>query len=278
MGSFGIERAGLSREFKESEWPDRFISDNETERRPATPEERERMDRELTALSTLLNSAGVWWQLDGSLNLSVRNGDYVGVHRDIDVSLLKQEVPALASYLEAHGCGLFFYKKVVSEDAGKVRTLMAATLPDFLEGMPGWQRRIAPVDAEGRAITSGNLPPVESSFIEEDAVGCFHGSDGVTFPARWMEGETREFHGSNFNLSNPARFLFYKLFKFRGTDDADLRTAVSIGMLSPQDLDEVEKTITPILEQMTQDGNGEKSKRIEERIANIRRAVETKAP
>ena len=103
-------REPLIQEFRPEEWPSRVIEDH-LDRRPPTPEEREKMDRELIDLGNLMKDSNVWWQLDGALNISLSEGDYIGVHRDIDVSFLREDIPKLETYLKERGYGLFLFKR-----------------------------------------------------------------------------------------------------------------------------------------------------------------------
>jgi hypothetical protein len=69
--------------------------DENFERKPATPEQKEDMDRRLTELADAFEGSNLNWHMDGALNISLMNGKYIGNHKDVDLSIEKKNLPHL---------------------------------------------------------------------------------------------------------------------------------------------------------------------------------------
>lgn len=258
-----------------SEWYSRYFSD-ECERRPPTRAEREKMDKEIVALGTIFKDSNMWWQLDGSLNISLRVGDYIGVHRDVDVSVLEKELSKLEKILLAKGYGLFLYKR---EKKGRKikRTLRRVEYSDF-SASNGWKTKIVAVNEKGEVNFGADLISIDTEVIKRDTKGKLRGWGGIVYPDSWLLGETIDFKGVSIRLSHPARFLFRKIILFRKSDESDLEKALAIGMISQKDVQEVEKTIQPIFNSIKPENLGWRvePERVKERLIRLRHQAKKK--
>ena len=81
--------------------------DQNAERREPTPEEKTQMDNNLIKLSQIFGDSKLSWQLDGALNISLMKGEYIGIHKDTDISIEKEELEQANQQLGKSGYGLF---------------------------------------------------------------------------------------------------------------------------------------------------------------------------
>lgn len=214
--------------------------------RPAISDlEREQSDLTLAALGKLMGKSHVWWQLDGSLNLSLRKkeqgGDYIGAHADIDISVLRYELPTLETYLKEQGYGLFLQSKHGEERTFRRignATFSRRTLSDVRE-----TPYIAAIDEQGNIRTDTDLVRVQVSVIDTDTDGN-PTERGLQYPKEWLEGSVTNINGTPLVLSHPARHLLFKLWYMRDYDYKDIELWSEMQALSSEDLDTLENIIT----------------------------------
>ncbi len=210
-----IEKLKQPEVFKKGTFPERTIEKNES-RPPITPELREKMDREIAAFGKLMEGSGIWWQLDGALTISIRNiakgGDYIGMHKDIDFSVLSSDLTKLRNHIESQGYGLRYYKRDPKKDE------MYFWRVPLGEVKPKWdgKLRVVKIDEKTREIDTKADTVIAGPIIyRRGEQGEFLGWRGMTFPQKWLEGETVEVKGVKIPLSHPARFVFNKLFSMK---------------------------------------------------------------
>ncbi len=205
---------------------------------------RERMDKEMMALGELMKEAPVWWQLDGSLNVSLRKkaqgGDYIGEHSDVDVSVMRSELSELEPYLKERGYGLFLRSK-----DGNMRTFRRVGHEVFkgrkLEGT--WEAPyIMAMDERGEILPGADLARIQISIVDTDADGNPKERD-IVYPKEWLTGESVGVNGSSVMLSHPARYLLFKVLQMRDYDDKDLEELGKLRALTREDLTTVERLV-----------------------------------
>jgi hypothetical protein len=206
--------------------------------------EREQTDAKLVTLSTLMNASHLWWQLDGSLNLSLRKkeqgGDYIGVHSDIDISVLRDELPNMETYLKENGYGLFLQSK-----EGGNRNFRRVGYAAFARRLLDDVREkpyIAAIDAEGNIRTDTTLPRIQVSIVDIDSNGNPN-ERGLSYPKSWLHGQTTLLHDAPLVLSHPARHLLFKLWYMRDYDEHDIELWSEMNTLSSEELDTLERII-----------------------------------
>jgi hypothetical protein len=74
---------------------------------PPTQEQIQKMNENLNSLKDLLSEANFIWQIDGGVNISGYEHDYVRDHKDIDISVPEQGIPDLIKLLENRNSKLF---------------------------------------------------------------------------------------------------------------------------------------------------------------------------
>ena len=78
------------------------------ERRKASVEEKKSMDKNLEKLADIFEGSNIHWQLDGALNISLmNNNEYIGVHKDVDVTIDPDDLGKLEKQLFEKNYGLF---------------------------------------------------------------------------------------------------------------------------------------------------------------------------
>lgn len=236
---------------------------NQEERNPITPELREKYDKQLAALGELMKDSGVWWQLDGAMNISLyqkkRGGDYIGEHADIDMSVRRDELPKLQEYLRQKGYGLFIRTK-----DGKYRDWRRVGSEVFKVGR-GESPHIVAIDETGVIRTDADLVKVEMAVIDVDDEG-FPLANKARYPKEWLSDHLMELGGEELHLSHPARFLIWKIWMGRGYDEKDFELLARTGELKLEDIDAVER----VLEDEVQKNNLEKEKDFAEAEAFVR--------
>lgn len=228
---------------KDDPWPETTLPDK-GDRPPMAPEEKERWNRKLGTLGKLMAGAGVWWQLDGALNISLRNiregGDFIGQHGDIDLSLFADELPKFKAYAEAQGYGLFYYTK--DKSTGQ-KTFVEVTGKEA-KPMKGAKLRLLALDRiAGKMRTDTDLPVAGIVPYYRDPEGHFIAQwRGLVLPTKWLRDETMPFRNTTLALSHPARFVLHKLFYRDRTEyhQKDLeRFVVEMGALSDDDFKDI---------------------------------------
>ena len=208
------------------------------ERRKATPEEMEQMDRDLEKLGDIFEGSDVRWQLDGALNISLMKGEYIGAHKDVDLTIDPDDLPKLEEHLSKKGYGLF----IGDPDDPTKKKMVRASAEDFLKA-PEMDRTLCAIDEQGRIKPKEHLNYMDVHFIKRNEAGEPIGYNGETLPKEWYEPRRTDFHGREISLSHPAKIAYFKLFAKRQYDQTDLQELADIGKLTEADLISVETAI-----------------------------------
>ncbi len=215
-----------------------------SERPRVTNEDRERMDEEVAAFGKIMEGAPVWWQLDGSLNISLRRryngGDYIGVHSDVDVSVLREELAEFEEHLKSRGYGLFLRSRDGSMRHFR-RVGHAVYKGRRVNGE--WEAPyIARINERGEIQTGAGINYIQVMVVDRNEKGDPVERD-MTYPQEWLEGTRVEIKGVSIMLSHPARFLLFKVIQMRGYDDDDIKRLGELKVLSKEDIDQVEEIV-----------------------------------
>ncbi len=205
------------------------------DRKPPTPEQRERMDAELRQLGDLFAGSDLRWQLDGAINISLLTGDYIGVHKDVDVSVEKDDLGKLDGVLEKNGYGLFISRLKDEKDWDSDR-IMERVSGSRLTGDPAEHTMIAAIDDKGKLRGGQELDFVDLHVVRRDADGDPVGPFGQSLPAEWYEPTKMEFQGREINVSNPALVAYFKTREGRPYDMKDVRRLIDADKLSTADV------------------------------------------
>lgn len=230
-----------------------------------TPEKREQMDQDTEKLGDLFEGADFKWQLDGGMNISLMKGEYIGTHKDFDVTFDPNDLPAIERHLFERGYGLFVPGTRNQDKPGK-RMLEWATTDQFATG-PEAGLVLSAIDKEGKIRQDESLTYVDVHLIRRGKDGKPQGFYGASLPEEWYEPQPVEFHGRKINLSHPAKIAYFKLFDKRGYDTKDLDELVLTGRLTEQDLNNIEEVVDQGFEKRNS-SVGEIVNRVAQRITN----------
>lgn len=220
-----------------------FDNDNieNSKRKPATLEQEEDIDRRLSELADVFDGSSLNWHMDGALNISLMNGKYIGNHKDVDLSIEKNELAALEALLLEKGYGLFLSRTEEGVEEGEKKKIMRRVgYADFIDSDTE-HTLIAAIDDEGQIRRDKSLNFVDTHIVERNAEGQALGKSGVEMPEKWAKSYPVEFHGKSINLSHPGKVLYYKLHQERGYDMTDIQRLVETGKLTEEDVLDVEK-------------------------------------
>lgn len=231
-----------------------------TERRQPTAEEKDRLDRYLQDLGNLFAGSNIRWHIDGAMNISLLKGEYIGVHKDIDISTDEDDLQKLDELLGSRGFGLFLSEQPEFDGMNKmIRSSPADVRQNHIRHVI-----IARVNPEGEIIQGKNLNFLDVHILRKNASGQTITEESAAFPESWQEPKTIMFKGVNLNLSHPGEVVYHKMRQgwpdFRKYDEADLRTLAQSGALGLADLEEISQLLNIEI--------GERQK-LAENVANI---------
>lgn len=227
---------------------DDFIAhiDADDERRPPTSAERAELDARLERLGDIFAGLDVRWTLDGALNISLLAGDYIGVHKDVDISIEPDDLPVLEAALRERGYGLFVSLQKDPNDE-KSKRIMRRIGADAARERYAMREPllIAAIDGAGRIPEDGATPLnfIDVHVVQRDGERRAIGVGGVMLPEAWFAPQPQGFHGRAINRSHPAKVAYYKVFQGRAYDGTDLRKLAEIGALTGEDVDAVARAV-----------------------------------
>lgn len=211
--------------------------DENFERKPATPEQKEDMDKRLAELADAFEGSDINWHMDGALNISLMSGGYIGNHKDVDLSIEKSELPKLEAQLLKKGFGLFLSR---TEDKTKNKVMRRVGHAEFADSDTE-HMLIAAIDESGQIRRDKALNFVDTHIVERNENGQALGNSGVVIPDKWTMPYPIEFQGKQLNLSHPGKVLYYKLHQGRGYDTTDIQRLIETGKVTEDDVTDIEK-------------------------------------
>ena len=214
--------------------------DQDAERRKPTEEEKQRMDSNLIQLGKIFEGSDIKWQIDGGLNISLVKGEYIGIHKDVDISIEESELEKIDAQLKKTGYGLFLsHLKNPKEPKGK-KVMERVSAKKFSEAEQD-HLMIASVDEKGKIKEGKTLNFIDVHLIKRNNEGKPTGWSGVELPEKWFEPQPTTFQGQEVNLSHPAKTAYFKLHGTRNYDQTDLQKLVETGSLTLEDVGEIQQ-------------------------------------
>ncbi|MEI8130753.1 MAG: hypothetical protein WCG55_04600 [bacterium] len=205
-----------------------------------TQEKKQSMDAQLVALGKLFEGSHIRWVLDGARTISFMKGSYIGIHKDVDISIEKNEITKIHKHLEQNGYGLFLnYPKDLNDP--KSRVVMERIKTDTGRSLSLGELMIIAIDDKGFVTKDKHLNFIDVHVINRDQAGEPVGLGGTTLPREWFEFQTTQFQGTEIHASHPAKVAYFKLHNDRARDMADLHELAKIGMLSDADVSSLEE-------------------------------------
>ncbi|MFC1788229.1 nucleotidyltransferase domain-containing protein [Patescibacteria group bacterium] len=217
------------------------------ERREATQEEEKRMDQKLLELGRIFDGSGVRWHLDGALNVSLQKGEYIGIHKDVDISVEADDLERLDEHLKKVGYGLFLSQlKDPNKDESR-RILERVDGKAFRQAAEedDGQRHptINAIDSTGKILDDSDLNSIDVHIVRRNEQGNPYGWHGVELPAKWFEPQSEQLKGVELNLSYPAKVAYFKIHGTRSYDQTDLYHLAQTKELTLADVDEIARVL-----------------------------------
>jgi hypothetical protein len=227
--------------FQESDPFEDFLShiDQNDERREASSEERKNMDDRLRRLGELFEGSDVRWNLDGATNISLMAGAYIGVHKDLDISVEAADLAKFDGLLMKNGYGLFLSREKDTTNPRNPKILERVGADRFAAADIE-HRLVVAIDERGAIKSEGNLNFIDVHLVTRDAAGQVIGPGGSVLPEKWSTPIKKTVLDHDLNLSHPAKLAFFKLHESRVYDRTDLKKLVELGGLSMEDMTDIE--------------------------------------
>ncbi len=195
--------------------------DENYERRPPTETEAAEMDQRVKQLGEVMGDSPATWTLDGALNISLMKGKYIGYHKDVDISVEKNQLAELEAHLEQKGYGLFLSLPNKSAEGGHI--MRRVSYLDFAQPVDSSIAYIiAAIDEQGKIKEDEPLNYIDVHVVNRNDQDQPVGVSGMALPEKWFEPQPIEKDGSTINLSHPAKVVYYKLHINRNYDVTDL--------------------------------------------------------
>lgn len=207
-------------------------------RRIPTSEDHKEMDTKLDLLSDLLSGTSVRWQLDGALNISLLKGDYIGVHKDVDLFVEPEDLEDLEKHLYTQGYA--FFLTVGHEDPNK-KGMVWATAGEIRESEK--DRSLVAIDKNGNIRFDHPLNFIDIHLVKRNAEGKPLGYEQAELPESWYTPKPFTYQGKKFFLSHPAKVAYFKLHYGRPYDLVDLQELAATGTLTLEDIDTIEEIL-----------------------------------
>lgn len=208
------------------------------QRRAATEQEQEKMDASLKKLQQIFSRVPEGWNVDGALNISFITGDYIGVHKDVDISIEPAHIERIEAELRSSGYGLFLsYPKDTKNPRGP--KVMERVRHNSFTSEQAEHLMIAAVDERGKISESDSLDFLDTHLIKRNNSGVSIGHGGVELPESWQKSRQYLFRGMPITGAHPAKVAYYKLHEVRAYDDRDLEILAKSGALSRDEIMDV---------------------------------------
>jgi hypothetical protein len=211
---------------------------DQTQRRSATKIEIEKMDKSLQKLSQIFGQIQTGWSVDGALNISFYKGDYIGVHKDVDISIEPSHLSFIERELEKHGYGLFLSYPKEKNNPGGVKIMERIDSQSFIVENSE-HLMVAAIDENGVILKESDLNFLDVHLVNRDQHGLVVGFGGVELPDRWFKPVQQTFRGISVMRSNPIKVAYYKLHDTRSYDIQDLKILTESGVIRQKDVEEL---------------------------------------
>jgi len=207
----------------------------DSKRIPPKPEQVEKMDKTLKDLSALFDGFDKW-HLDGALNISLFKKEYIGNHKDVDLSVERKDLKELEVFLSEKGYALFLSQNDDEKNAkNKIMRRVSHVGIKNYEGHP----MICAIKEDGEIEKNKDLNYVDLHIIDRDDNNLPLLDSGVNCPEEWTKSYPVTKEGQQINLSHPAKVLYYKLNQGRNYDTTDIDRLLELDVVREGDIDEI---------------------------------------
>jgi len=202
-----------------------------------SPERKAEIEKDLGELGELMAGADFGWWLDGAINVSLyqEDGNFIRDHKDVDMSISVDNLPALEKQLYARGSAIVYVDRDRYTETERCLEIVSA---DEIKERNLGKLQIVRLNADGKiSSNSDQLNFIDLHVLQRGADGSVTiPYSGVTFPKEYFE--TNHTHvaknGRSIHLSHPAIVAYHKVESGRDYDFSDI--TLMRGMLSDADV------------------------------------------
>jgi hypothetical protein len=213
-----------------------------------TDEERAKMDHDLKEFNTIFAESDIDYYIDGGLIVSMMRGEYMRTHKDIDISVARDDLEKLDKLLLSKNYGLFRVYPKNPNDPRSVNVFERMSGEDLHSGEEEFLM-IASINEQGKINDDTRLNFMDVHVIETKKTQ--KGFSGVELPQEWFRPRDVIFRGQKFKIAHPAILAYIKLHRKRPYDQTDLHNLAETDELSSVDIDAIERAIEQEFENNT---------------------------
>lgn len=229
-------------EFQEREPFDNKIDhlDACDEIRLPTEEEQKNMNDDLKEFNQIFAGSDLRYYIDGGLIISMMRGEYIRVHKDIDISVARGDLEKLDKLLANKNYGLF---RIYPKDPNSPKSVMVfeRMSEKKLQNEEIEFLMIANINEQGKISDTKKLNFMDVHCIETEDMP--KGFSGVSLPQEWFRPREVIFQGEQFKIAHPAILTYIKLHRKRPYDQTDLQFLAETGKLTLDNVDEIESVL-----------------------------------
>lgn len=203
--------------------------DADGERLPPSPEDVEQLNERLISLGRLFADSGLDWRLDGAVNISLYKEQVIGRHKDVDITVMPDQLEQLEAHLARQGYGLFISEGWNTALGDKSITLQRVDAKKFRD--TDFHRMIAAIDDNGQIRHDTTLNFIDTHLLRTDEAGNPQGFYEAPLPATWFVDQPVQLHDQEIRRSHPALVAYYKLHNLNQGRKYDLTDCEQIAML-----------------------------------------------
>ncbi len=177
-----------------------------------TEDQKEKFSTALRELSEIFENANFPWYLDGAMNISIYLGDQIRQHKDIDISIFKEDLGKLNNLLKGKGFGVF----IISEEGNK-QMLRLLDVEELLK-LASYHLCIKKIDSNGiiQDREDSLFSNVDLHVHDRDENGnTIINYSGSKFSKEYFKQIQHELpNNKTINLSHPAIVFYHKLYAY----------------------------------------------------------------
>lgn len=206
------------------------------ERKPLSLEDEEKLNTMIKDAIELFKNSELKWVIDGGLSISILEGKFMGMHRDLDIAIEKKDLEKIEKLIEGNGYGFFITPML------KEKVMERADYKKF-GSADNSIRWIISIDGEGKIIQEKSLSFINVHIINRDPEGVPINENGNRLPEEWFDLIVKNFKGIDVNIAHSAKTAYYKIRSNRDYDLSDLKHLSKTGSLTLGDIDKIDTVL-----------------------------------
>lgn len=194
----------------------KLILDENGKYNKPTEKDKEALNASLRELSEIFENVNFPWYLDGAMNISIYLGDQIRQHKDIDISIFKEDLSKLNDLLEHTGFGIF----IIFEEGNKQNLRLLDE--EELSKLTSYHLCIKKIDSNGiiQDHEDSLFSNVDLHVHDRDENGdTIINYSGSKFSKEYFKQIQHELpNNKTINLSHPAIVFYHKLYAYNKID------------------------------------------------------------